>query len=123
ILGPARLHTQNLHAQERSKSMSNIIFNRKHRSCFQLVQCILAPARSHSLRAAQKLLPLVTPRLFRNLFAWRLPHLLFAALLFLLGAPSSFPQAWSGIIDPSRAVDWSNAGIPGGIPSYDSICA
>ena len=103
--------------------MSNIIFNRKHRSCFQLVQCILAPARSHSLRAAQKLLPLVTPRLFRNLFAWRLPHLLFAALLFLLGAPSSFPQAWSGIIDPSRAVDWSNAGIPGGIPSYDSICA
>jgi len=26
-------------------------------------------------------------------------------------------QLWSGIIDPSRAVNWANAGIPGGIPS------
>ena len=27
-----------------------------------------------------------------------------------------FAQSWSGIIDPSRAIDWSGAGIPGGIP-------
>lgn len=29
----------------------------------------------------------------------------------------SFGQLWSGILSPSRAVDWSNAGVPGGIPS------
>ncbi|MDE1941402.1 MAG: fibronectin type III domain-containing protein, partial [Patescibacteria group bacterium] len=27
-----------------------------------------------------------------------------------------------GIIDPSRAMDWSGAGIPGGIPHYTTIC-
>ena len=26
-------------------------------------------------------------------------------------------QQWAGIIDPSRAIDWSTAGVPGGIPS------
>ncbi len=30
---------------------------------------------------------------------------------------------WSGILDPSRATDWSQAGIPGGIPSRTNICA
>src|SRR5258708_24500952 len=29
---------------------------------------------------------------------------------------------WSGILDPSRAVDWTHAGIPGGIPSRTTIC-
>jgi len=50
--------------------------------------------------------------------------------LFLFAAPSSFPQAWSGIIDPSRAVDWSHAGVsatfPGetqpGIPTHRVQC-
>lgn len=42
-------------------------------------------------------------------------------LLFLL-AMVCFPlyiraQAWSGILSPSRAIDWSNAGVPGGIPT------
>jgi hypothetical protein len=32
-------------------------------------------------------------------------------------------QAWSGILDPSRAIDWSTAGIPGGIPSRSKTCA
>src|SRR6267154_1543910 len=32
-------------------------------------------------------------------------------------------QQWSGIINPSRAIDWSNAGVPGGIPNRSSICA
>lgn len=32
-------------------------------------------------------------------------------------------QQWSGIIDPSRAVDWSNAGVRGGIPSRTTTCA
>src|SRR5207245_7959926 len=29
---------------------------------------------------------------------------------------------WSGILDPSRAIDWSHAGIPGGIPNRATIC-
>src|SRR2546425_186273 len=32
-------------------------------------------------------------------------------------------QPWSGILAPSRAIDWSNAGIPGGIPNRTTICA
>src|SRR5207247_6047279 len=32
-------------------------------------------------------------------------------------------QPWSGILDPSRAIDWSHAGIPGGIPNRTTICA
>src|SRR5437773_10751453 len=31
--------------------------------------------------------------------------------------------SWSGILDPSRAIDWSHAGIPGGIPNRTTICA
>src|SRR5436309_1262099 len=30
---------------------------------------------------------------------------------------------WSGILDPSRAIDWSHAGIPGGIPNRATLCA
>ena len=40
-----------------------------------------------------------------------------ATLILLCGSLMSQAQSWSGIIDPSRAIDWSNAGIPGGIPS------
>ncbi len=32
-------------------------------------------------------------------------------------------EPWSGILDPSRAIDWSHAGIPGGIPNRTTICA
>ena len=38
-----------------------------------------------------------------------------ASLILLCGSLMSQAQSWSGIIDPSRAIDWSNAGIPGGI--------
>ena len=31
--------------------------------------------------------------------------------------------SWSGIIDSSRAVDWSNAGVRGGIPTRTTNCA
>ena len=43
----------------------------------------------------------------------------FFVFLLLLAASSlqAFPQAWSGILAPSRAVDWSTAGVQGGIPS------
>lgn len=32
-------------------------------------------------------------------------------------------QQWSGILNASRAIDWSNAGIPGGIQNRATICA
>ncbi len=44
-----------------------------------------------------------------------------AVLLCLSGALHA--QSWSGIIDPSRAADWTNPGVVGGIPSRTTICA
>ena len=44
------------------------------------------------------------------------------ALIFTV-LPSARAQQWSGILDPSRAVDWSNAGVKGGIPTRTTICA
>src|SRR3989442_7783981 len=32
-------------------------------------------------------------------------------------------QLWSGVLDPSRAIDWTKAGVPGGIPNRTTICA
>src|ERR1700679_3274902 len=40
---------------------------------------------------------------------------LFAVLLGLSG--HAYSQPWSGILSPSRAIDWSGAGVTGGIPS------
>src|SRR2546427_5700107 len=48
--------------------------------------------------------------------------LLFSLILLCLSSPAH-AQLWSGTIDPSRAVDWSQAGIPGGIPNRTTICA
>jgi hypothetical protein len=45
------------------------------------------------------------------------------SLIFLLMVPTvSCAQLWTGIIDSSRATDWSSAGIPGGIPDRTTIC-
>jgi hypothetical protein len=38
-------------------------------------------------------------------------------LILLCSSIPGFGQLWSGVLDPSRAVDWSKAGVPGGIPS------
>lgn len=47
---------------------------------------------------------------------------IFAAAFF--GMPNAvYSQAWSGILEPARAIDWSTAGVPGGIPSRTTICA
>src|SRR6266704_3396365 len=35
---------------------------------------------------------------------------------------SAQAAAWTGIIDPSRAIDWSQAGVPGGIPTNRTQC-
>src|SRR2546427_2847732 len=32
-------------------------------------------------------------------------------------------EPWSGILAPSRAIDWSHAGVSGGIPNRTTICA
>jgi hypothetical protein len=44
-------------------------------------------------------------------------------VLLLLLAVSAYAAPWSGIIDPSRAIDWSQTGIPGGIPNRTTVCA
>ncbi len=41
---------------------------------------------------------------------------LFPLILLCFSAPG-FGQVWSGILSPSRAADWSNAGVVGGTPS------
>jgi hypothetical protein len=46
---------------------------------------------------------------------------LISVLLCFTG--SSFAQNWSGIIAPSRAIDWSGAGVSGGIPARTTKCA
>lgn len=43
------------------------------------------------------------------------------AIVFTTAVPA-VSQAWSGILDPSRATDWTHAGIPGGIPSRTAVC-
>src|SRR5438876_3119335 len=49
--------------------------------------------------------------------AWLVP------LLIIVIPMAAHAQPWSGILDPSRAIDWSNAGIPGGIPNRTTVCA
>lgn len=48
------------------------------------------------------------------------------AILIFLFLCSSFgigqQSPWSGILDPSRAIDWSTAGIPGGVPNITIQC-
>jgi hypothetical protein len=45
---------------------------------------------------------------------------LLALLLFSLPA---FGQAWSGILATDRAMDWTAAGIPGGVPTRSTVCS
>ena len=51
-------------------------------------------------------------------------QLLLLSIVFALMIPSiSHAQAWSGILNPARAIDWSTAGVPGGIPTRTTACA
>jgi hypothetical protein len=57
-------------------------------------------------------------------FIRRKPALLFMLVISLLMLPASAgAQAWSGILSAGRAIDWSTAGIPGGIPNRTTNCA
>jgi len=53
----------------------------------------------------------------------RRPLTLIVCLLSLVTPVAAHAQAWSGIVSPSRATDWSNAGVSGGIPNRTTICA
>jgi hypothetical protein len=44
-------------------------------------------------------------------------------VVMLLSVPSLWSQNWSGILDPTRAMDWSHAGVQGGITRYTTVCA
>lgn len=54
--------------------------------------------------------------------AMKLTHLLLASLTLVCLTAVSDGQTWSGILDPSRAIDWSQAGVVGGIPNRTTIC-
>src|SRR5213594_4461557 len=47
----------------------------------------------------------------------------FFAIILLYPPARVNAQAWSGIISSSRAIDWSKAGVIGGIPNRTTICA
>jgi hypothetical protein len=47
--------------------------------------------------------------------------LVLALFCFSIGSYGQPP--WSGILDPSRAIDWSKVGVPGGIPTRTTVCA
>src|SRR5260370_30882475 len=48
---------------------------------------------------------------------------LISLIRLLMVPPTAYAQLWTGILDPSRAIDWSKAGIPGGIPNRTTICS
>lgn len=50
-------------------------------------------------------------------------HLFPLISIWLLFSALSYGQAWSGVLAPARAADWTQAGIPGGVPSRTTICA
>jgi hypothetical protein len=47
----------------------------------------------------------------------------FAAMLGIVAPLSAQTPLWTGILDPSRAVDWTQAGVVGGIPTRTTICS
>jgi len=50
----------------------------------------------------------------------KLPILGFLIAFALAPAAAHAQQAWSGILDPSRAVDWTNAGFA--VPTFTTVC-
>ena len=46
----------------------------------------------------------------------------FLVLSLCFASGYAYAQPWAGIINPSRAVDWTQAGIPGGIPNRTTQC-
>lgn len=44
------------------------------------------------------------------------------AVLMCQAAYSLTAEPWTGILDPSRAIDWTTAGVIGGIPTRTTVC-
>lgn len=44
-------------------------------------------------------------------------------IVLLLLPTAAIAQPWSGVLATARATDWTQAGIPGGIPVRSSVCA
>jgi hypothetical protein len=44
-------------------------------------------------------------------------------ILVLTNPTLAQAQAWSGIIEPNRATDWTSPGVAGGIPNRTTLCA
>jgi len=49
--------------------------------------------------------------------------LLSITLIAVMIPTAAHGQQWSGVLAPSRGIDWSNAGVSGGIPTRTAICA
>jgi hypothetical protein len=57
---------------------------------------------------------------------WRMRQLAWGLVVFVVMVPTlAHAQLWTGILDRSRAVDWSRGhqGVAGGIPNRTTICA
>ena len=53
----------------------------------------------------------------------RQTHSLLRLLLMVLYfSVASLAQNWTGILNPTRAIDWTQSGIPGGIPTNQTQC-
>ena len=52
----------------------------------------------------------------------RMKRLLICLILLSATPLAVRAQQWSGIIDPSRAINWSNKGVSGGIPNITAQC-
>ena len=50
-------------------------------------------------------------------------HLLAVLVILFSFTISLDAQTATGIIDPSRKIDWTTAGVLGGIPNRTTICA
>jgi hypothetical protein len=61
-------------------------------------------------------------KMLRSSLIMKRNRLLLFSLILLCLSPYSHAQSWSGIIDPKRAIDWSGAGVKGGIPNATTIC-
>src|SRR5207245_1094179 len=43
-------------------------------------------------------------------------------ILISVAPMDAYAQPWSGLLSPSRAVEWTSAGVSGGIPNRATIC-
>jgi hypothetical protein len=70
--------------------------------------------------------PVYNPQISKSSFRVLVQLSILFVLFLVVTATELLSQVtgpWDGIIAPSRATDWSRAGVPGGIPHRTTICA